>query len=84
VPPGHRRTGRGLAERRRASGGENAVSLFCRRWKGHTFNTNLASHNRSVQDYLKVLKEKMRSNYIVIEGLEGAGKPPRVNVVERR
>jgi UPF0755 protein len=44
---------------------------------GHTFNTNLASHNRSVQDYLKVLKEKMRSNYIVIEGLEGAGKPPR-------
>ena len=25
---------------------------------GHTFNTNLASHNRSVQDYLKVLKEK--------------------------
>nr|VXZ86165.1 Thymidylate kinase [Klebsiella pneumoniae] len=27
-----------------------------------------------MQDYLKVLKEKMRSNYIVIEGLEGAGK----------
>ncbi|MDV5356121.1 cell division protein YceG [Enterobacter asburiae] len=25
---------------------------------GHTFNTNLASHNRSVQEYLKVLKEK--------------------------
>jgi len=25
---------------------------------GHTFNTNLASHNRSVQDYLKALKEK--------------------------
>jgi len=25
---------------------------------GHTFNTNLASHNRSVQQYLKVLKEK--------------------------
>lgn len=25
---------------------------------GHTFNTNLAAHNRSVQDYLKVLKEK--------------------------
>ncbi|GEC66132.1 cell division protein YceG [Raoultella terrigena] len=25
---------------------------------GHTFNTNLSSHNRSVQDYLKVLKEK--------------------------
>lgn len=25
---------------------------------GHTFNTNLASHNQSVQDYLKVLKEK--------------------------
>lgn len=25
---------------------------------GHTFNTNLAGHNRSVQDYLKVLKEK--------------------------
>lgn len=25
---------------------------------GHTFNTNLISHNRSVQDYLKVLKEK--------------------------
>ncbi|MDU7618419.1 MAG: endolytic transglycosylase MltG [Escherichia coli] len=25
---------------------------------GHTFNTNLASHNKSVQDYLKVLKEK--------------------------
>lgn len=25
---------------------------------GHTFNTNLADHNRSVQDYLKVLKEK--------------------------
>ncbi|WEJ85905.1 cell division protein YceG [Kluyvera intermedia] len=25
---------------------------------GHTFNTNLASHNRSVQDYLKVLKDK--------------------------
>ncbi|HHU9940785.1 TPA: hypothetical protein ACULAL_003156, partial [Escherichia coli] len=23
-----------------------------------TFNTNLASHNKSVQDYLKVLKEK--------------------------
>jgi UPF0755 protein len=44
---------------------------------GHTFNTNLASHNRSVQDYLKVLKEKMGSKYIVIEGLEGAGKPPR-------
>jgi UPF0755 protein len=31
-----------------------------------------------VQDYLKVLKEKMGSKYIVIEGLEGAGKPPRV------
>lgn len=45
---------------------------------GHTFNTNLASHNKSVQDYLKVLKEKMRSKYIVIEGLEGAGKTPRV------
>ena len=40
---------------------------------GHTFNTNLASHNRSVQDYLKVLKEKKcAANYIVIEGLEGA------------
>ncbi|MGP3589992.1 cell division protein YceG [Vagococcus sp. WN89Y] len=25
---------------------------------GHTFNTNLISHNRSVQQYLKVLKEK--------------------------
>ncbi|SCC56311.1 cell division protein YceG [Kosakonia oryziphila] len=25
---------------------------------GHIFNTNLANHNRSVQDYLKVLKEK--------------------------
>ncbi len=25
---------------------------------GHTFNTNLASHNRSVQDYLNILKEK--------------------------
>jgi len=25
---------------------------------GHTFNTNLADHNRSVQDYLKALKEK--------------------------
>ena len=25
---------------------------------GHTFNTNLVGHNRSVQDYLKVLKEK--------------------------
>lgn len=25
---------------------------------GHTFNTNLAAHNRSVQDYLKALKEK--------------------------
>jgi len=25
---------------------------------GHTFNTNLVSHNRSVQEYLKVLKEK--------------------------
>lgn len=25
---------------------------------GHTFNTNLANHNRSVQEYLKVLKEK--------------------------
>ncbi|MGY6030003.1 cell division protein YceG [Phytobacter sp. AG2a] len=25
---------------------------------GHTFNTNLTSHNKSVQDYLKVLKEK--------------------------
>lgn len=48
---------------------------------GHTFNTNLASHNRSVQDYLKVLKEKMRSNYIVIEGLEGAGKTTAKNVV---
>lgn len=48
---------------------------------GHTFNTNLASHNRSVQDYLKVLKEKMRSNYIVIEGLEGAGKTTARNVV---
>lgn len=41
---------------------------------GHTFTTNLVSHNRAVQDYLKVAKEKMRSNYIVIEGLEGAGK----------
>ncbi|KGB08249.1 thymidylate kinase [Klebsiella aerogenes] len=48
---------------------------------GHTFNTNLASHNRSVQDYLKVLKEKMRSNYIVIEGLEGAGKTTARNLV---
>lgn len=48
---------------------------------GHTFNTNLASHNRSVQDYLKVLKEKMGSNYIVIEGLEGAGKTTARNVV---
>ncbi len=25
---------------------------------GHTFNTNLADHNKSVQDYLKVMKEK--------------------------
>lgn len=25
---------------------------------GHTFNTNLAGHNRSVQEYLKALKEK--------------------------
>lgn len=41
---------------------------------GHTFTTNLVSHNRAVQDYLKAFKEKMRSNYIVIEGLEGAGK----------
>lgn len=48
---------------------------------GHTFNTNLIGHNRSVQDYLKVLKEKMRSNYIVIEGLEGAGKTTARNLV---
>ncbi len=48
---------------------------------GHTFNTNLVSHNRSVQDYLKALKEKMRSNYIVIEGLEGAGKTTARDVV---
>ncbi len=48
---------------------------------GHTFNTNLASHNRSVQEYLKVLKEKMGSNYIVIEGLEGAGKTTARDVV---
>lgn len=48
---------------------------------GHTFNTNLASHNRSVQDYLKARKEKMRSNYIVIEGLEGAGKTTARDVV---
>jgi UPF0755 protein len=48
---------------------------------GHTFNTNLASHNRSVQDYLKALKEKMRSKYIVIEGLEGAGKTTARNLV---
>lgn len=41
---------------------------------GHTFTTNLVSHNRAVQDYLKVLKEKNAQNYIVIEGLEGAGK----------
>lgn len=48
---------------------------------GHTFNTNLASHNRSVQDYLKVLKEKNAQNYIVIEGLEGAGKTTARNLV---
>ncbi len=46
---------------------------------GHTFNTNLASHNRSVQE--KVLKEKMGSNYIVIEGPEGAGKTTARDVV---
>lgn len=45
---------------------------------GHTFNTNLASHNKSVQDYLKVLKEKMRSKYIVIEGWKAQAKLPRV------
>ena len=45
---------------------------------GHTFNTNLIGHNRSVQDYLKVLKEK---NGIVIEGLEGAGKTTARNLV---
>ncbi len=41
---------------------------------GHTFTTNLASHNRAVQAYRLALKEKMKSKFIVIEGLEGAGK----------
>lgn len=51
---------------------------------GHTFNTNLASHNKSVQDYLKVLKEKMRSKYIVIEGWKAQAKLPRVTWWLRR
>ncbi len=41
---------------------------------GHTFTTNLASHNKAVQVYRQTLKEKMNSKFIVIEGLEGAGK----------
>ena len=49
--------------------------------KGAHVQYQLASHNRSVQDYLKALKEKMRSKYIVIEGLEGAGKTTARNVV---
>lgn len=41
---------------------------------GHTFTTNLASHNKAVQVYRLAMKEKMNSKFIVIEGLEGAGK----------
>lgn len=43
---------------------------------GHTFTTNLASHNQAVRVYRQSLKDKMNSKFIVIEGLEGAGKPP--------
>ncbi len=59
LPPGPIAVpGEGLAEGGRPSG-ENAISLFRRRREGgHTFTTNLVSHNRAVQDYLKVLKEK--------------------------
>ena len=41
---------------------------------GHTFTTNLASHNRAVQARRTTLKEKMNGKFIVIEGTEGAGK----------
>ncbi len=41
---------------------------------GHTFTTNLASHNQAVRVYRQSLKDKMNSKFIVIEGLEGAGK----------
>ncbi len=48
---------------------------------GHTFNTT-HSHNRSVQEYLKVLKEKMGSNYIVIEARRRRKTTARDVVVE--
>lgn len=48
---------------------------------GHTFTTNLASHNRAVQAWRLAVKEKMDSKFIVIEGLEGAGKTTARDVV---
>lgn len=47
---------------------------------GHTFNTNLASHNRSVQEYLKVLKEK---KWAVIISSSRARKAPENHCARR-
>ncbi len=55
----YRGAGRGLAEGGRPSGEKTPYLYFVADGKGgHTFTTNPVSHNRAVQDYLKVLKEK--------------------------
>lgn len=52
---------------------------------GHTFTTNLVSHNRAVQDYLKVLKEKKCAVTISSSrGWRAPGRPPHVNWWWRR
>ncbi len=50
---------------------------------GHQFSTTLAEHNRAVRDYLKSVEKPMNNHFIVVEGLEGAGKSTAISQVKQ-
>ena len=75
LPPGPIATPSEASLKAAAHPAKHRISTLWLMEKGHTFNTNLASHNRSVQDYLKALKEKCAVNTLSLRDSKEPVKP---------